>query len=80
MSSYPLNLPNSLKRAAERLAEQDGVSLDQWIATAVAEKVGAVEAADFFQRRAQGSSGSGLNTLLDKVAANPPMPGDELDR
>ncbi|MGB7297707.1 MAG: pilus assembly protein HicB, partial [Burkholderiaceae bacterium] len=51
--SYPLKLPASVKSAAERLAREDGVSLNLWISTAVAEKVGAVEsAADFFKRRA----------------------------
>ncbi len=49
---YPLKLPASLKETAARLAKEDGVSLNQWIATAVAQKIGAVEtAADFFERR-----------------------------
>ena len=34
---YPLRLPASLKEAAARLAKEDGVSLNQWIATAVAQ-------------------------------------------
>jgi predicted HicB family RNase H-like nuclease len=35
-ATYPLKLPISVKKAAERLAKQDGVSLNQWIAVAVA--------------------------------------------
>jgi hypothetical protein len=46
-----LNLPNSLKRAAEDFAVKDGVSLNQYIALALAEKVGARGAADFFAER-----------------------------
>jgi hypothetical protein len=46
-----LNLPQSLKRAAEEFAEKDGVSLNQFIALALAEKVGAVGAAQFFAER-----------------------------
>jgi predicted HicB family RNase H-like nuclease len=54
-STYPLKLPLSTKKAAQRLAKQDGVSLNQWIAAAVAEKVGVVEAAaEFFSKRAKG--------------------------
>jgi predicted HicB family RNase H-like nuclease len=54
-ATYPLKLPASVKVAAARLAKEDGVSLNQWIAAAVAQKVGAVEtAADFFRRRAGG--------------------------
>ncbi len=52
-ATYPLKLPASIKVAAARLAKEDGVSLNQWIASAVAQKVAAVEtAAEFFRRRA----------------------------
>jgi len=42
MSRYPLNLPTQLKQEAETLAAQQGVSLNQFILWAVAEKVGAL--------------------------------------
>lgn len=78
-ATYPLKLPNSIKIAAARLAKEDGVSLNQWIAAAVAQKVGVVEtAADFFQRRASGRTSDGLGQILDKVPNRPPEPGDEL--
>ena len=52
-NTYPLKLPASVKSAAARLAKTDGVSLNQFIAAAVAEKVGVMETArDFLQRRA----------------------------
>jgi hypothetical protein len=47
-SAYALKLPHSVKNAAQRLAAVDGVSLNQFIAVAVAEKIGAIESADFF--------------------------------
>jgi hypothetical protein len=54
-ATYPLKLPNSVKKAVQRLAKEDGVSLNQWIAAAVAEKVGVIEtAADFFKKRQKG--------------------------
>lgn len=37
-AAYPLKLPASVKAAAARLARADGVSLNQFIAVAVAEK------------------------------------------
>ena len=78
-ATYPLKLPNSIKAAAARLAKEDGVSLNQWIATAVAQKVGAVDtAAEFFKRRANGRTGEGLGRILDTVPDRPPEPGDEL--
>ena len=52
-ASYPLKLPASVKEAAARLAKEDGVSLNQWIAVAIAQKIGVVEtASDFLKRRA----------------------------
>ena len=42
MSRYPLNLPNQLKKEAEYFANQQGVSLNQFIMWSVAEKVGAL--------------------------------------
>jgi hypothetical protein len=64
-AAYPLKLPNSIKQAAQRLAKEDGVSLNQWISSAVAQKVGSVEtAAEFFKRRAARSKGAGLMHFL----------------
>lgn len=78
-ATYPLKLPTSIKAAAARLAKEDGVSLNQWIASAVAQKVGAVEtAAVFFARRAAGRGGGGLGAVLDKVQSRAPEVGDEL--
>ena len=48
-----LNLPRSLKTAAEDWARQDGVSLNQFITCALAEKVGAKGAAAFLEQRGQ---------------------------
>jgi len=78
-NTYPLKLPDSIKKAAQRLAKEDGVSLNQWISVAVAQKVGAVEtAADFFKRRAAGSSPADLKRFLQAAPDVPPIPGDEL--
>ena len=64
-ATYPLKLPLSIKKAAQRLAKEDGVSLNQWIAVAVAEKVGVVEtAADFFKNRVGKATGDGLMKFL----------------
>ncbi|MBV8567352.1 MAG: pilus assembly protein HicB [Methylobacteriaceae bacterium] len=76
--SYPLKLPASIKLAAQRLAREDGVSLNQWIAVAVAQKIGAVEtAADFLKRRAGDAKPADLLPFLDKAGNEPPPPGDE---
>lgn len=77
--SYPLKLPTSVKTAAQRLAREDGVSLNQWIAVAVAEKIGAVETSSaFIKRKAGDAKPEDLLWFLDNAADEPPMAGDEL--
>ena len=56
-------LPQSLKRAAKDLAAKDGVSLIQFIALALAEKVGAAE---FFAERWKGADVEGAVAWLEE--------------
>lgn len=78
-ATFPLKLPASLKREAARIARQDGVSLNQWIATAVAQKIGVVQTAvEFLRRRAGGATGDELSSVLSDVPNRPPEVGDEL--
>ena len=72
-STYPLKLPASVKTAAARLAKTDGVSLNQFIAVAVAEKVGVMEtAADFLARRAGKSKPRDLLKFTRKAGREAP--------
>ena len=76
-ATYPLELPTSIKKAAQRLAKADGVSLNQWIAVAVAEKVCMAEtAADFFKRRAGKATAEGLMGFLRSAPKSRPEPED----
>jgi hypothetical protein len=78
-ATYPLKLPLSIKKAAQRLAKEDGVSLNQWIAVAVAEKVGVVEtAADFFGKRAGKATGAGLMRFLRSAPKAAPDADDRV--
>ena len=78
-ATYPLKLPASVKAAATRLAKEDGVSLNQWITAAVAQKVGAVEAAaEFFHERAGEARPEDLHAILALAPDRVPDLGDEL--
>ncbi|ABQ68990.1 hypothetical protein Swit_2632 [Rhizorhabdus wittichii RW1] len=78
-ASYPLKLPASIKSAAQRLAREDGVSLNQWISVAVAEKIGAVEtAAEFLRVRAGKAKPADLLPFLDAAAGESASPADEM--
>jgi hypothetical protein len=76
-STYPLKLPRSVKAAAARLAKADGVSLNQFIAAAVAEKVGTLEtAAEFLRRRAADAKPEDLLRFLHGAPDVAPPPED----
>ncbi|MBA2920767.1 toxin-antitoxin system HicB family antitoxin [Sphingomonas sp. MAH-20] len=78
-ASYPLKLPASVKQAAARLAKEDGVSLNQWIAVAIAQKIGVVEtASDFLKRRAGKAGAADMLPFLDGAKREAPPAGDEL--
>jgi hypothetical protein len=60
-----LNLPQSLKKAVEDFAAKDGVSVNQYIALAVAEKIGARRAAEFFAERGKNGDPKWAIALLE---------------
>mgnify|MGYP003552101620 FL=1 len=75
--SYPLKMPKSVKTAAARLAREDGVSLNQFIAVAVAEKVGAMEtASEYLRRRAGKAKPADLVRFLRGAPNVAPVEGD----
>ena len=77
-SAYPLKMPKSVKEAAARLAKADGVSLNQFIAVAVAEKVGTMEtAAELLRRRAGKAKPSDLMRFL-RGAPDTAAPNDDV--
>jgi hypothetical protein len=67
-AAYALKLPHSIKNAAQRLAAVDGVSLNQFIAVAVAEKIGAIESAEvFLKQRAAKAKPSDMKSILRRA-------------
>lgn len=77
-TTYPLRLPESIKKAAERLAERDGASLNQFIAVAVAQKVSAMETAAFYEERRGRADLEAFDRFMAREGGEPPRPGDEL--
>ena len=79
-AAFPVELPPSLGSAAKKLAEEEGVSLDQWVSLAVAQKIGSAEAvAEFFRRRAEGADRQKFHEILRPGPDRAPDPGDELE-
>lgn len=76
-ANFALRLQPSLKKAAERLAAAEGTSLNQFINVAVAEKLSALETADFFVKRAGKGDRASFMRFLDEAGTEPPIAGDE---
>ena len=78
MSTLSLRLPESLHRKLRELADRDEVSINQFIATAVAEKAAALLTVDYLEERARRGDVKLFDRVLAQVPDVPPDPGDEL--
>ncbi len=78
-SNVALRLQPSLLEEARRVAESEGVALNQLINVAVAEKLSALRTEDYFRERAARANVKRAKTILARAGrGNPPIPGDEL--
>lgn len=77
MSTISVRLPDSIHQHAKRLAERDGCSLNQLIASALGEKLAAMEAETYLAERSRRGEQVNINEILAKVPATEP---DEADR
>lgn len=77
-TTYPLRLPASIKAEAERLAASEGTSLNQFVATAVAEKVAALRTASFFAERKGRADWAAFDRLMARPGGESPRAGDEV--
>jgi hypothetical protein len=77
-STYPLRLPRSVKAEVERRARQDGISVNQFVATAVAEKLAAMGTAEFFAERRERADFATFDRLMQRKGGEPPGPDDTM--
>lgn len=78
MSTMSLRLPTSLHRQAKELARQEGISINQLVATALAEKLSALAAGEYLQNRAARGSRRKFDRALNKVKNVAPDDNDRL--
>jgi len=77
MSALNLRLPDSIHRRIREIASQDGVSINQFITTAVTEKVSALTTEDYINARSKKERKGTFKKVLDRVSDRQPLPGDE---
>jgi hypothetical protein len=78
ISNYALRLPASLKKAVEAVAREDATTLDQFIVSAVAEKLFALKTADYFAERAERGDIEAALRILGRPGEELPRSGDEV--
>jgi putative PIN family toxin of toxin-antitoxin system len=80
-SIYPLRRPRSLKKAVDKQSEEDGTSINQFVATAVAEKLSALQVAEFFEDRKARADFKAFDKIMKRRSrGKPPRTGDEMPR
>lgn len=77
MSTLSLRLPESLHQQVRQLARDDGISINQFITSAVAEKMSALMTAAYLQQRAERGSLAKFEAVLARV---PDVPPEDFDR
>jgi uncharacterized protein (DUF1778 family) len=78
MTTLSLRVPDSLHRAIKELASQDGYSMNQFLITAAAEKLSALETVDYLRVRAKRANLDDFDRLLARVPDIEPDKGDKL--
>lgn len=78
MSTISLRLPESLHRRVRELARREETSINQFVTTALAEKLAALMTLDYLTERARRGSRSKFDRVLAKVKDRKPVDGDEV--
>jgi len=77
-STYLLRLPRSVRAEVERRSKADGVSINQFVATAVAEKLAAMNTAAFFAERRNRADFVAFDRLMRRKRGEAPQPEDTI--
>ena len=76
-TTYPLRLPRSIKAAVEKMARSEGTSMNQFVATAVAEKLAVMSTAAYFSERRSRADLAAFKRILKRKGGAAPRKGDE---
>jgi predicted transcriptional regulator len=78
MSAISLNLPDSLYKRLEELAKRENVSIDQFISSALAEKISALLTQEYLEQRASRGDREKFERAMNKAADTEPEEYDRL--
>jgi hypothetical protein len=80
MSNYPLRLPQGLMKEARRMAEEQGVSINQFLSTLIAERIGELKAFEHVKARIERGNRKRARSVLARAPDRPPLRGDEMPK
>lgn len=78
MSALSLRLPESIYHHIKEVARKEGVSINQFISSAVSEKISALMTEDYLKTRAKRAEKGDFRKILAKVPSRKSLPGDKL--
>jgi hypothetical protein len=78
MSTLTIQMPDSLARQLRECAAKEGVTVDQLLSSAAAEKLSALMTVDHLRERAVRAKRDDFVAFLDASPNVPPMDGDGL--
>jgi uncharacterized protein (DUF1778 family) len=78
MTTMSVRLPESLHRGIKDIAQQEGISINQFVITAVAEKMSALLTEQYLDERAARGSRERYEAALAEVPDTEPEAYDEL--
>lgn len=78
MSTLNITIPDSVRSRLERCAREEGVSMDDFVASVLSQRVAVADADSYVRGRASRGSAESLIQLLDKAPDNEPEPGDRI--
>jgi hypothetical protein len=76
ISTYPLRLPRSIRAGVDRVSKREGVSINQFVSIAVAEKLAMLEAETYFTERQARADLKAFDKLMARKTGEAPREGD----
>ena len=78
MSTLTIQIPDGVARQLRECAAKEGVTVDQLLSSAAAEKLSALMTVEYLRERARRAKREDFVAFLNASPDVPPMPGDEL--
>lgn len=77
-ATFPLRLPRSIRASVDRVSKREGVSINQFISIAVAEKLAMLEAETYFAERQGRANLAAFDRIMARKSGEVPREDDQV--